>query len=115
MSRNTIFFIRDIQTSCQKILTYADGLTRDSFFDQGIAYDAIVRHIFIIGEATKQIPREIKEQFPDMPWRSMARMRDVLAHRYFRLDDYTLWAVVETEIPRLLVYVEKMLKMLDKG
>jgi uncharacterized protein with HEPN domain len=67
-----------------------------------MAYDATLRNLEILGEAAKNIPGEIRQRYPDVDWRGVAGLRDILAHAYFALDDETLWKVVRVDIPQLL-------------
>lgn len=73
-----------------------------------MAYDATLRNLEILGEAAKNIPEEIRQRYPDVDWRGAAGLRDTLAHAYFALDDATLWKIVRTDIPKLLVQLEKI-------
>ena len=62
---------------------------------------ACVRNLEIIGEATKKIPDEMRAQVPDVPWRNIAGLRDVLAHEYFGIDLEILWDVIQTRFDDL--------------
>ncbi|GAI28132.1 unnamed protein product, partial [marine sediment metagenome] len=64
-------------------------------------YDAVVRNLEIIGEAAKHISDQLREQLPDIDWRKIAGMRDMLAHAYFGIDDDILWDVVQNKVPQL--------------
>lgn len=77
-----------------------------------MAYDAILRNLEIIGEASKKLPTEIRDLAPDIPWRMICGFRDYLAHAYFGLDDDTVWEVVSVEVPDLLLQVERILRSL---
>ena len=55
--------------------------------------DAVIRRIEVIGEAVKNIPAELKEKYPDIPWKRIAGMRDILIHGYFSVDLNLTWKV----------------------
>ncbi len=60
------------------------------------------REMFVLGEAAKRIPADVRERHPEIDWRGLAGLRDVLAHHYFRIDSTIVWDVVVNEMPRLL-------------
>jgi uncharacterized protein with HEPN domain len=63
--------------------------------------DAVLRNLELLGEAAKQIPEEMREKHPEIPWRRLAGLRDVLAHAYFSLEEDTLWQVIAESMPAL--------------
>ena len=65
-------------------------------------YDATLRHLIIIGEAVKQIPEEVRGQYPAVEWKQIARFRDHVIHRYFSANDDIIWDVVVNKVPQLL-------------
>ena len=71
---------------------------------------AVVRKLEIIGEATKNIPDEIKEKYPMLPWKEMAKIRDKLIHGYFVVDFEIVWKVVKEELPLLKPEIEEILQ-----
>ena len=84
-------------------------MTRESFFADLMARDAVLWNLLIIGEAAKQIPDDIQAAHPLVEWRKIAGFRDVLAHGYFGLDENILWDVIESKIPPLLEAIEQAL------
>jgi uncharacterized protein with HEPN domain len=53
-----------------------------------------------MGEASKNIPDEIRDQYPRIPWREMAGMRDRLIHSYFGVDYGLIWKTIQERLPR---------------
>ena len=74
-----------------------------------MAYDAVLRNLQIIGEAAKAVPADVRQRHPEVDWKGMAGLRDVLAHAYFGLDNDTLWDVVITKVPQLRNQVRRIL------
>jgi uncharacterized protein with HEPN domain len=112
MSRDPRLYLQGIKDCATKILQYSQGLDRESFENHGMAYDAVLRNLEIIGEAAKKIPREIRDLAPDVPWRMICGFRDHLAHAYFGLDGDTVWEVVSEEVPALLIQAERILEVI---
>jgi len=94
-------YVMDISDAINKIEDFMRDVTRDQFIaDTKTAY-AVIRALEIVGEAAKKIPEEIKTQFPKIPWRQMAGMRDKLLHEYFGVDIRVVWRTVKEDLPRL--------------
>ncbi len=84
MKRDARVYIEDILEAITKIEEYMKGLKNDEeFYNNSQIQDAVLRRLEIIGEAVKNIPEEFREQYPDIPWKQIAGMRDILIHEYF--------------------------------
>jgi len=80
MSRNEIMYLQDIAQSCEKVLRYTQSLSQTDLVREEKTYDAVVRNLEIIGEAAKHISDELRKQLPNIEWRKVAGLRDMLAH-----------------------------------
>jgi uncharacterized protein with HEPN domain len=108
MSRSLRLYLDDIINSCNKIVRYTKKLDYDSFIKNELVYDAVIRNLQVIGEAVKKIPSEIRDQYPQIEWRKIAGLRDILVHVYFSLEDETIWDVIQTKIPSLQAVIEQI-------
>ena len=92
-----------------RIPRYSAGKDLAAFSEDEMTYDAVLRNLQIIGEAAKAVPADVRQVYPEVDWKGMAGLRDVLAHAYFGLDDETLWDVVATKVPQLRSQVRRIL------
>jgi len=94
-------FIGHILESIDLIQSYTERLIKEEFFSLPQVQDAVIRRLEIIGEAVKNLSSEVKQKRPDVPWRQIAGMRDVLIHEYFGVDLGLTWKTVEKDLPLL--------------
>ncbi len=109
MSREELLCLRDIAGSCQKIIRFTDGLSRQELINDDKTYDAVVRNLEIIGEAAKHISEELRNKLPQVDWRKASGLRDMLSHVYFGIDNDILWDVIQNKVPHLLEVVNEFL------
>ncbi|MBN2211887.1 MAG: DUF86 domain-containing protein [Sedimentisphaerales bacterium] len=92
--------MNDIRNSCRKILDYCAGVSQQSdLVANPMLYDAVVRNLEIIGEAAKHVSDAIRKKTPQIEWRKIGGMRDILIHVYFGVDDDVVWDVVQNKVP----------------
>jgi len=111
--RDSKLYLEDIIKSIDSILAYINNLPYEDFVRNNMIIDAVVRNLEVIGEASKNIPSEIKSLHPDIPWREMSGMRDKVIHEYFGVDIDIVWATITKRLPELkplLVNIKSDLK-----
>ena len=90
-SRDWTNYLSDMRRFCVKAMIYSEGYGKERLFQNELVLDAVLRNLELLGEAAKQIPQDVRDSHPDIAWRRIAGLRDVLAHAYFSLEDDTLW------------------------
>ncbi len=115
MKRDILLYIQDIIRSMEAIEQFVEGMDLDQFIHDDRTSSAVIRKFEIIGEASKYIPNDIRNQFPLIPWKDMAGMRDVLIHAYFGIDHQLVWDSVKKEIPGMKTLLKTMLADLAKS
>lgn len=101
-------FTGHIIESIELIEEYVKNKTEVDFFSSRQLQDSVIRRLEIIGEAAKNLPSEIKEKNPDIPWKKMAGLRDVLIHEYFGVDLELTWQIIQNDIPVLKRQISDM-------
>jgi uncharacterized protein with HEPN domain len=107
-------FLEDILEATRRANSYIAGLSYEEFLTDLKTQDAIIRTLEIVGEATKRLSLQTRNQYPSVPWRSMAGMRDKLIHDYFGVNFDIVWQIVRDELPSVAVQVEQILVDMSK-
>ena len=107
-------YLADIIDAIEKLSAFTEGYTYQQFKADEKTCFAVVRALEIVGEATKNIPIPVRDKFPDIPWRSMAGMRDKLSHQYFGVNIEVVWKTATKELPKIKSKLQEILRNAEK-
>jgi uncharacterized protein with HEPN domain len=102
-------YLLDIINAINRIQLFAAGLAKEDLYTNEEKQSAILYQIIIIGEASKRLSQEFRNDNPGIPWKDIAGMRDILAHQYDRININTLWDVVQQDIIELKALITPLL------
>jgi uncharacterized protein with HEPN domain len=108
MPRDTDLYVGDILEACRRVGGCVAGLDYTGFVDDTRTADAVLRNLEILGEAVKKLPPEMLADAPEIPWRDVAGLRDILAHAYFSVDLSLIWDIVQNELPALEAAIRRL-------
>jgi uncharacterized protein with HEPN domain len=111
VSRDAIY-LGHILAAIDKIELYV-AVGQERFFTETHWQDAVIRQLEVIGEATKRLSPELRGQYPEVAWRRMAGLRDVLIHDYLGVDLDVVWGVTQRALPDLKRQIQTILNEKD--
>lgn len=112
--RSSSLLLFDIYQSVEKIEEFTRGISFDQLLADERTKDAILRNLQVIGEASKNLPETLIAGHPEVDWSGLAGVRDIVTHRYFRVDWHLLWTSVHEELPVLKIQIRNLM-MTEQG
>jgi uncharacterized protein with HEPN domain len=101
-------YLDDIPDGVEKIKRYTREMTYEEFVEDPKTVDTVLRNFEMIGEAAKNIPDDIRQEYDDVPWSEMAGMRDMLIHGYATVELQIIWTTIQEEVPALGAQIESV-------
>lgn len=99
MTRRTPrIFLEDIIQSIDKISRYTREMEYDDFVQNELVIDAVLRNLEIIGEAAGNIPDDIRSRYPNIPWKRIVGLRNIVIHAYFNVDLKIVWQIIRVNL-----------------
>jgi uncharacterized protein with HEPN domain len=100
INRDYNLYLEDMLTSMLRIEEYIGDMEFRKFKMNYMVVDAIIRNFEIIGEASKNVPAGIKNKYPEIPWKKMYGLRNLIAHEYFGIDYEMIWEISKNNLPQ---------------
>jgi uncharacterized protein with HEPN domain len=102
-------YLRHILDAIEKIETYLGGQTYESFSNNDMMIDAVVRGLEIVGEATSHLSNQLRASHPEIPWRDAIDMRNFLIHEYFGVRTHVVWDTCKEDLPKLKKLIDDLI------
>lgn len=112
-NRDYKLYVEDIVNECKNIKKFVENITYNEFTENLEKVYAVAKAFENIGEAVKNIPKELTQEYPEIPWNEISKMRDVLIHHYFGLDDKVLWDTLDEDFEEFEKAINGILSKLD--
>ena len=109
MPRDYEVYLEDILQAITKIRQYTAGLSPAAFAGDAKTLDAVVRNLEGIGEAAKTIPEAFRSQHPEVEWKKLVGLRNILIHEYFGIDAELIWDIIQNKLATLEEQIRAML------
>jgi len=110
--RDYRLYLEDILQAARNIERYAKGISAKKLKQNKLVIDAVTRNLEIIGEAAKHVPAAIRKKYPDVEWRKISGLRDILAHEYFGVDKDVLLDIIVNKVPKLKKEISGIIKQI---
>jgi len=108
MKRDYKLYLNDIKESIMQIEEYMRGISEATFLKNRQLQDAVIRRLEIIGEASRNIPRALKEKNKHVPWVYMSGLRDLITHGYFEISINRIWRAFKDDLPKIKESLKKI-------
>ena len=109
IKREFILYLEDMLQSMDRIEEYLGDIDFKRFKQTYMIVDAIIRNFEIIGEASKNIPIDIQGKYPEIPWKKMYGLRNLIAHEYFGIDYEMIWEIAKNNLPQNRIDLENII------
>ena len=98
MTRDMRLYIQDVLENIEAIEGYVQSKTEEQFYGNRQVQDAVLRRLEIIGEAVKNVDEDFRSRYPEIPWKKIAGLRDVLIHECFGVSLKRVWRVIKIDL-----------------
>lgn len=111
---NYRLYLKNIFEAMDAAQAFVSGMGFDAFVANDKTASAVLQKLKIVGEAAKKVPETIRQDYPQVPWQHMTRIRDQIVHEYFAIDYAVVWDTLKADIPQLQPIIRQILEDIEK-
>lgn len=115
MPKDCRLYLDDIHESILVIQSYTRDMTFETFSTDRKTLDAVVRNLEVVGEAAGHLSEEVRSKAPDVEWKKISNLRNILIHEYFGVNKQIVWDVVTNKLPSLDTVCERLIRQLSRS
>ena len=112
--KNYRIYLKDIVDAFERCIEFTRGMTENDFYRDVKTQYAVMRALEVAGEAAKRIPEDIRKMEPEIPWKEISGLRDVLIHSYSKIDPERLWLIIKKDLPPALILLKDLIRKINQ-
>jgi len=101
MPRREELYLADIVEACRHVVRFVRGLSLDDWIDDALVQSAVLQKLTVIGEAARRLTEDVRDRYPEVPWRDLVAFRNLAVHDYFAVEWPLVWAIASRDVPVL--------------
>ena len=110
-NKDNLVYVKHMLDAIEQIEDYLKDVDYKTFSSNKMIFDAVLRELSIIGEASNRIDKDFQKKYPDIPWRKVVGLRNTIIHEYFNVNKNTVWQTCQNNLPELKAIVLQILSM----
>jgi len=114
MKKDDSVYLRHIMDAFVQIERYTDGVSHDDFMENRLLQDGVIRQLEVMGEAARNLTEDLRNEYPNIPWRQMIGLRNRMIHAYFNVNLQIIWEIIQGDIPNLKKDINYVLEIHNK-
>ena len=102
-------YLWNLAEAGRKIQEYTSGMSFSEYIEHASIPSAVERQFEILGEGARKVSAPLKDEHPEIPWKRMIGLRNILAHRYYAVDHALLWEIIHEKLPPVLDQIRSLI------